>query len=222
MRGLGGRAIIAASRVRGAATTRSVPRPGGRLLAPVGRRGLSFVWCSMDEKWRAIPGWPEYFVSSYGRVARAFRKKRGRGSSDMVLKPCVGSKGYMRCTLFRIGKNCVRTKSTRLIHRLVLLAFHGPAKPGMQCNHKDGNKQNNRIDNLEWVTPRDNNLHALHVLGRKVVRGAENGSSKVADLALVQSLHAAGQGERKIAIATGISRFTVRSILAGTHWQQRE
>ena len=52
----------------------------------------------------------------------------------------------------------------RTIHRLVLDAFVGEKLKGMQCNHKNGIKTDNKLENLEWVTPSQNRKHAYHLL----------------------------------------------------------
>lgn len=89
------------------------------------------------EKWRPIRGFPDYEVSDRGRV-------RSRGT--LILKPDV-AKGYERVTLFVSG-----TRHRRQVHRLVADAFiHNP--DGLPIvNHKDENKRNNAVDNLEWCT----------------------------------------------------------------------
>ena len=91
----------------------------------------------------------------------------GRGNwkirKGRVLSQRFSNKGYMR---LNIMIDNVRT--TVPVHRLVCWAFHGaPEFDGAQVNHKDGDKTNNSIDNLEWCNQLENNRHAratgLHV-----------------------------------------------------------
>ena len=85
-----------------------------------------------------------YEASDSGLIRNA---KTGR-----QVKQYVGKDGYLRTQI--AGK-------TRLVHRLIAIAFVA-ADPGKDfVNHKDGNKQNNRACNLEWVTSKQNTIHAI-------------------------------------------------------------
>ena len=75
--------------------------------------------------------------------------------SGKALKPGGAGKGYLIVSLCEHGVD-----HKRYVHRLVCEAFHGPAL-GRHTNHKDGAKRNNRPENLEWVTPLENNQHAI-------------------------------------------------------------
>lgn len=70
--------------------------------------------------------------------------------------PAITKKGYCRIGLSRHNR-----KHSFSVHRLVLLAFVG--KNNLECNHKDGNKQNNNLSNLEYVTSSENMLHAFRI-----------------------------------------------------------
>lgn len=95
----------------------------------------------MKEEWRYIEGYNEYMVSNYGNVKSLSYNKTGK---EKVLTPCVDRKGYLFVTLH--GKQL-------RIHRLVALTFI-PQESGKEfVNHKDENKQNNAVWNLEWCTP---------------------------------------------------------------------
>ena len=106
--------------------------------------------------WKDIPHYEGvYQVSFDGQV------KRVAGSvncpSDRPLKPRIGAGGYWSVALSQYGV----VKETP-VHRCVASAFIGPPpSPTHQVNHKDGNKCNNNVDNLEWATPKENMLHAL-------------------------------------------------------------
>lgn len=97
-------------------------------------------------------------VSDQGRVRKS--------SSGRILSPTNRKNGYMNAPL-------------HLLHELVLEAFGGLRPEGKVVNHKDGNKQNNAVDNLEWVTTRENANHAVRVLGR--MKGEANGQCKLTD-----------------------------------------
>lgn len=101
----------------------------------------------VEEQWRPIPQFPEYRISSHGRV---MSHKWGR---SFILKPEVHYIGYLRVML------CRRPVKRFRIHRLVAEAFI-PNPAGLPVvNHKDRNKKNNQVSNLEWVTQRDNVRH---------------------------------------------------------------
>ena len=99
-----------------------------------------------------------YQVSNLGNVRsldRITNTKYKRLSKGQLLKPLLTQWGYY----------CVNLKKSQitthwLIHRLVAYHFHDNPNNKTQVNHIDGNKFNNRADNLEWVTPSENQLHA--------------------------------------------------------------
>lgn len=106
----------------------------------------------MHEEWKPINGFEGlYEISSYGKV-KSFKVY----PSGKILKPSPDSGGYLRLSLMRAGKNKYVT-----VHRLVAEAFL-PKVDGKTCvNHIDGNKANNRLDNLEWCTYSENIKHAI-------------------------------------------------------------
>lgn len=95
-----------------------------------------------------ITGFPNYAITDNGEVMNIITGK--------ALKPGVKKKGYLKVDLY----NASGRKSIS-IHRLVMLHFSNDQKIGMQVNHKDGNKSNNSIDNLEWATAKKNVAHAV-------------------------------------------------------------
>ena len=104
----------------------------------------------LGEEWRDVAGYEGFYqVSDLGRV-RSFHNQYGR-----ILKPVVTQKGYAQATLIKNGK----TRS-RPIHILVARAFIANPENKPQVNHIDGNPLNCRVDNLEWVTPKENIQHA--------------------------------------------------------------
>ena len=93
----------------------------------------------MGEKWKKICfGEMEYFISNKGRV---------KGIRGLLLKQRMNKDGYLEVT---VGKGRHRTRGK--VHRLVAIAFIKRTDGYNEINHKDFNRQNNVVDNLEWCT----------------------------------------------------------------------
>lgn len=99
------------------------------------------------EIFKDIDGYEGYQITSWGRV---FNRKTGK----FVLQE-INAKGYLRVDLYN-----EQGKKHMKVHRLVAQAFLDNPDGKPQVNHKDGNKQNNSITNLEWVTNKENCEHA--------------------------------------------------------------
>lgn len=100
-----------------------------------------------EEIYKDIPNYKGlYQVSNFGNVKSIFNEK--------LLKPYVRKTGYVHVLLSKDGKRKCYT-----IHKLVMLAFVGESN-GLDVNHIDGNKQNNKLDNLEYCTRKENSKHA--------------------------------------------------------------
>ncbi len=114
------------------------------------------------EIWKDITGYEGiYQISSYGRVKNI---KRNKG---LIRKLCLNGRGYCHITLS--NKNVFSTKT---IHQLVAIAFLNHTKCGYKLvvNHKDFNKLNNHVDNLEIVTQRENANHK-HIKSSSIYTG---------------------------------------------------
>ena len=112
-----------------------------------------------NEVWRDVVGYEGlYKVSNFGNVMSAPKKTR---YEEREMTKSIGSEGYLHVHLRKDGK-----ESQKLVHRLVAEAFIANDDNKPQVNHIDGNKQNNNVKNLEWVTRSENLLHAYRVLKR--------------------------------------------------------
>ena len=120
-----------------------------------------------NEIWKPIKGFEGiYEVSNLGRVKSLMRfsKKVIHGNvfmtTECIMKTHMVNSGYMKVGLklpgTRLAKQCT-------IHRLVAIAFIPNPENKDQVNHIDGIKTNNTIDNLEWVTRSENQIHAIQM-----------------------------------------------------------
>jgi len=101
---------------------------------------------------RSIPGYPEYGISTDGKVwVYARRDNRGRISGGRFLRPWTSKSGHLKISIGRAER-----KKREYIHRLVLEVFVGPCPAGMECRHLDGNPQNNHLSNLRWGSHKEN------------------------------------------------------------------
>jgi hypothetical protein len=110
-----------------------------------------------------------------------------------------------------------------LAHRLVWIHFRGPIPAGMQINHKNGNKTDNRLRNLEVMTPSENARHATRVLrvGRCANQNGEaNHAAKLTEQQVTEIRRRRATGERLKSIAKdfGVSDRAVSKIALGQRW----
>jgi hypothetical protein len=111
----------------------------------------SFEVASM-EVWRDVPGYEGlYQVSNLGRIKRLFCN-----GNENFLQGKHDKDGYITVILSR-----KQTKKYCRLHRLIAKAFIPNPGGKAEVNHKDRNKRNNEVSNLEWVTPAENTRHCI-------------------------------------------------------------
>ena len=134
------------------------------------------------------------------------------------LKPISHSGGYLVVGLWRDGK-----RKQKYVHRLVAIAFLGPPpSPKHEVNHKNGDKTDNRVENLEWATHSENGLHTHRVLGHEAPRGEGVGTSKLTrrQVRQIRKLYATGKHtQRELGRMFGVTREEIWRIVHRVTWQ---
>lgn len=175
-----------------------------------------------QEIWKDIPNYEGlYQVSNLGRV-KSLPKKAGRSNrSEKILNP-INSNGY-----FIVHLSHHNELNTMFTHRLVAQAFV-PNPENKPCvNHIDGNKQNNRVDNLEWCTRSENDKHAYKLNLRtspkywKNKNGCKHPRSKLVQCIetgeIYESINIANEKFKTTHIGSCCRRE--RNITKGYHWR---
>lgn len=169
---------------------------------------------SLVEIWKDIPGYENiYQASNLGNIRSLNREWKGnngaiRKHGIIVLKKNIRRNGYIYVVL-RINNK----QNKHNIHRLVLSAFYGKSK--LQCNHIDGNKKNNHVENLEYCTSKQNMIHALNNGFIKTGENSINSKLKNNHVNRIRFLN--GKVERgyfkKLSKALDVSDVTIYNIL---------
>lgn len=118
----------------------------------------------MEEIWKDIQGYEgKYKVSNTGKVKSIKRTVEHSGSKtrtfpETLLKPNKVAFDYLQVTLYKEGK-----RKCRYIHNLVMESFVGDKQEGYEVNHKDEDKSNNQLNNLEYITIKENNNYGTRI-----------------------------------------------------------
>lgn len=114
----------------------------------------------IKELWKSIPEYTDIEVSSLGRVKKYNTKDK---EWKIVQKFAKDRDGYYKCNVHKVEGSTTQ----QYVHRLIALAFIENPDNKPVVNHIDGNRNNNKVDNLEWVTYRENVLHSYQYGNRK-------------------------------------------------------
>lgn len=170
--------------------------------------------CEIEE-WKPIAGYEGlYEVSNMGKVRSYQNFGNGLRKEPKVIKPSVNSYGYLCITLC---KN--RTHKNKSIHRIVAETFIKTDDMGLQIDHVNGIKTDNRVSNLEWVTPKENTLRSV-MLGLKP-RGEKHGNSKLKqkEVETIRELYKAGKHtQRQLGAIFGVCHSVIGDIVRNETW----
>ena len=155
------------------------------------------------EIWKDVVGFENYYeVSNLGSIRRK-KSKRVRRIDFATIYPTI--------LLSVKGK-----QKTYRVHRLVAEAFLPKNNEKNHVNHKNGNKIDNRVVNLEWVTQAENNIHSYRILKRTApMKGktAPNRKIKNTDILEIDRLNKSGISTEVIGEMYGINGSTIRKHL---------
>jgi hypothetical protein len=175
---------------------------------------LSAIETRTGEKWVPIDGYPNYEVSSHGRVLSKCKGKL------RILASLPNMYGY-----YRYGLSNGKKTHTFFVHHLVLNAFGPPRGEGQICRHLDGVRTNNRIENLKWGTLEENCMDAF--IHGTMPKGERHGCAKLreAEVQQIKKNYKRTSGRasncRELAIKYGVSRSTIQRIVFGKNWTDR-
>lgn len=142
------------------------------------------------------------------RVGGHYRYRKGK-----LLSPSKIVGRYSSLVLSKDG-----VKKTHQVHRLVAEAFLKASPERVEVNHINGDKHDNRIENLEWVTPKENQRHSAHVLKNHLGSKQANSVLKEVDVLVVKEAILSGISDRLIAKQFGVGRSTIYNIRCGKNW----
>lgn len=171
-----------------------------------------------EEIWKPILGYEDYYeVSNLGRVKRI---KYGQGVRPYnILTLQMNTTKYLQIFLTVNGKS-----KSHKVHKLVAEAFLGPRPSGLDINHRNGIRTDNRIENLEYVTRSENERHAYDVLGKKCASGEAAGNTRYTEKDVKNIRRRYLQGEKKSDLAReyGMSHNNITSIIIRRTWKDVE
>lgn len=163
-----------------------------------------------QEVWEKVRDYPRFEISNFGNVRRLYNRQG-------VTRPVTlrdNSSGYL--TVSMSGR-------TWTVHALVMRAFVGERPSEMVINHKDANKHNNCLSNLEYVTKKENSRHAwdhgLVPSGRHKGESHANAVLTSNDVREIRMLLQEGTSQQKIAERYGVCRGTVYAISKNKLWR---
>jgi len=198
----------------------NVVTPYGVINKPFSVGDNIFIMKNQEEIWKDIAGFEGYYqVSNLGRVkslSRELNVKNGiRKTKERIIANTNNGTGYLICSLSKKNK-----RKSILTHRLVATAFIENFDILKEVNHKDGNKKNNSLCNLEWVTRQENINHSWDNKLTNCI-GETHHSSKLNNSLVLELRSDYSSGNYKIqqlANKYNLHHETVRNVISRKTW----
>lgn len=170
------------------------------------------------EVWKFIKGFPKYEVSNLGNIRSYKRLSWTDGRKPKTLSPRFVGDGRLSVALRKNGRYF-----NKYVHRLVLETFVGPCPDGLECNHKDGNPINNRLENLEWITHGENLSYDFQI-GTRSHAGEPHPRTtlKEKDIKEIRKLASQNIYHKEIGIKFGVTRGCITGIVNRRTWKHVE
>ena len=165
-----------------------------------------------EEEWRKIEGFPNYTISNLGRVCSTKREQA------VILKARKNRYGYLQVYLCNENKKFYNKK----VHRLVASAFISNHNDNTEVNHINGNKTDNNVSNLEWITHSENLKHAF-ATGLQSNAGIHNPCTHLTEAQVSEIYRLAHVGsltQKEIGGLFGIKQRTVSNIKTRRSWKE--
>jgi hypothetical protein len=175
-----------------------------------------------NEIWKDIIGYEGYYqISNLGRVKsldRIVDNRRGQFlRKGRFLKPYKSTKAYMLLGLCVNGKMKAFT-----FHRILAKHFIPNPENKKEINHKNGVRDDNRLENLEWVTGSENIRHSFKVLKRKKMTGEKHPMHKLTESNVIEIkkiYNAGGISYKRLGEIYNVSDVTIGRVVRGDHWK---
>lgn len=169
-----------------------------------------------DEVWRYIPFLKDYAVSNLGRIKSNERVINNIKYSELLFKGTPRKEGYVRVEIRNNNK-----KIRYYLHRLIAISFLENPNNLPQVNHIDGNKSNNILSNLEWVSRKENAIHARDILGVQQM-GEKHYKTNFTDkdILAIKDMRHRGIKLREISSIYGVHLSTIGKIVTNVNWKQ--
>jgi hypothetical protein len=168
-----------------------------------------------DEVWRDIEGWSYHQVSDHGRV-RVFpgAKIKNRIVREIEFKkPTLDCYGYLKLVQGGVGRG--RVHKVHKIHSLVLTTFIGPPSPGQVCRHLNGVSIDNRLENLVWGTPTENQRDRME--HGTDTRGEDHALAKLTESDVIE-IRRSNAMQKELAKKYGVTRKTISLVRSRRTW----